>query len=69
MAGEKPKTEQTANGLATYLAPDFRVYYPEKPTIHNGKPYAILPCEELIGARWDDFVSMRLVKDMPRRTE
>jgi len=37
--------------------------YPAKPTIHAGKPYMICRCEELVGGRWEGFISMREVRE------
>ncbi len=37
---------------------DFRRSAP-LPTMHNGKPYLLTVCQELVGGRWEGFVSMQ----------
>jgi hypothetical protein len=37
--------------------------YPAKRTIHAGKPYLICRCEELVGGRWEGFITIREVRD------
>jgi hypothetical protein len=54
----KGKTEQTPNGLATYLTDDFRVYEPETCRTDRGTLRTFRLCEELVGGRWEGFVSI-----------
>lgn len=37
--------------------------YPATRTTHAGKPYLICRCEELVGGRWEGFISMREVRE------
>ncbi len=37
--------------------------YPASQTTHAGKPYLICRCEELVGGRWEGFISMREVRE------
>ena len=40
--------------------PTFRMSEPEL-RIHRGKTYAVRACEELVGGRWEGFISMQPV--------
>jgi hypothetical protein len=51
------RTEQTANGLATYSCPDFRTYAPET-VVEDGKVVVLQLCEELVEGRWEGFISI-----------
>ena len=46
------------------VAPDFRMSEPRIGFV-KGKPYMIRVCEELIGDRWEGFVSMTPCADSP----
>jgi hypothetical protein len=52
------RTEQTANGLATYSDPTFRTYAPET-VVEDGKVITLQLCEEWVGGRWEGFISIR----------
>lgn len=54
----KDKSELTTNGMATYLSDDFRVYEPETCSSHVGTIRTYRLCEELVGGRWEGFVSI-----------
>ncbi len=51
------RTEQTANGLATYHSPDFRTYAPET-VVEDGKVIVLQLCEEWVEGRWEGFISI-----------
>jgi hypothetical protein len=51
-------TEQTPNGLATYIEPTFRTYEPEWLTESNGVTVIMQLCEELVEGRWEAFYSI-----------
>jgi hypothetical protein len=52
------KTEQTANGLATYSEPTFRTYAPERVLDSRGHFVTMQLCEELIEGRWEAFYAI-----------
>jgi hypothetical protein len=58
------RTEQTANGLATYSEPTFRTYAPEM-IVKNGWVIVTQLCEELVEGRWEGFIS--IVREEPVR--
>lgn len=51
------RTEQTANGLATYSDPTFRTYAPET-VVEGGKVIVLQLCEEWSEGRWEGFISI-----------
>jgi hypothetical protein len=56
--GRDMKTEQTANGLATYSEPTFRTYEPYTVTESDGTAVTLQLCEDLVEGRWEPFVSV-----------
>jgi hypothetical protein len=52
------KTEQTPNGLATYLSNEIRVYGQETCRTDRGTIRTFQLCEELVAGRWEGFVSI-----------
>jgi len=49
-------------------ASDFKTAEPTI-TFHNGVPYLIRTCSEMIEGRWESFVSMQKVEPLTRRVQ
>lgn len=60
-------TEQTPNGLATYVSPDFRIYEPETVKGQGGIRVTMRLCETFEGGRWEGFYSY-VDRESVRRT-
>lgn len=67
MRGSMQRSELTANGWATYLSDDLRVYEPETCRTDRGTWQTFRLCEELIDGRWEGFVS--IISEEPDQTD
>jgi hypothetical protein len=48
--------------------PDFRMTAPEL-RFHRGKAFWVRQCEELIGGRWEGFISMEPAKNATEKIQ